>query len=120
MEPGANRTLIMICRACGVLALAAGIAYWMGYGIPLDVHMGLGALLVLALWALAFKSRAVQPGLSLVATMWGALVPILGFAQIMLPLGDAPWLLQILHVAAGVGAIGFAEVVAKRGMTAAN
>jgi hypothetical protein len=104
---------------CGLAAVGTGAAYWWGYDVPLHVHITVGAVVVLAVWGLAVTVRTHAAGLALTATMWGAIVPILGLTQVYMPLSDAPWLLQGLHVAAGLGALEFAELLARQGKTAA-
>jgi len=94
--------------------LGLGVAFWAGYDVPLHVHMAFGGLLVVALWGLAVQVRARAAGLALAAGVWGGVVPVLGMLQLLLSLGEDQWVLQGLHLAAGLGSIVLAEFLAKR------
>lgn len=111
--------LTMSARLSGLLALVLGAAYWGGFDIPLHVHMAVGLLLTLSLWGLA--ARVWTRGsalLAVVAWVWGIVVPALGLGQIhlsvYLPHAQSYWILHVLHVASGLGAIAFAEIMTKR------
>lgn len=106
--------LIFAARLSGLAALLLGAAYWLGTPVPLHAHMGLGGVLVAALWALAVLARRRAAGLALAASLLGAAVPLLGMMQIHLYLGEALGLLRLAHVAAGLGAISLAEMLARR------
>src|SRR5690606_28334452 len=82
----------------------------------IPVHMLVGLVLVLALWTLAaLAARAgVSPGLVALAIAWGAIVPILGLNQGRLLPGQAHWLIEVLHLLVGLGAIGQGEGLAAR------
>lgn len=106
--------LIMTSRACGLIAFATGAAYWMGRDAPLHLHMGLGVLLVCAIWGLSWAARTQAAGLALIATMCAALVPLLGLMQVYMPIGDSPAFLQAVHVVVALSAIGSAEALYKQ------
>ena len=76
----------------------------------------MGFLLVLGLWTLAaLAARAgAQPSLVALAAVWGLIVPILGLNQDRLLAGSAHWLIEVLHLLVGLGAIGQAEGLAAR------
>jgi hypothetical protein len=75
-----------------------------------------GFLLVFGLWTLAaLAARAgVQPSLVALAAVWGLIVPILGLNQDRLLTGSAHWVIEVLHLLVGLGAIGQAEGLAAR------
>jgi hypothetical protein len=107
----------MLVRACGLVLIVLGILFWTGNVLALvPVHMLLGLVLVLSLWVLAFIGlRAGAPvGQVVVAFVWGLVVPVLGLSQSSLVVGGAHWLIQVLHLAVGVGAIGLAETLGAR------
>ena len=106
-----------VLRVTGLVQLVLGIAFWTGNAeglIPL--HQLIGLLLVLSLWTLAaIAARAgVQPGLVALAAVWGLVTPILGLTQTRLLPGSAHWLIQVLHLLVGLGAIGQGEALAAR------
>lgn len=108
-----------LVRVCGVLALVLGLLFWLGDlpGSLIGVHMLLGVVLVLALWALAaLGARAgVSKGLVIAAVVWGLLTVWLGQAQTsLLPDFSVHWIVQVIHLAVGMGAIGLGESLAAR------
>jgi hypothetical protein len=102
----------MTVRGTGVLLLLLGIWIWTGRGDQaIPIHMLLGFLLVLGLWTLAFlAARArVATGLAALGFGWGLLAPLLGLTQENLVTGDLHWVIQVVHLLVGLGAIGIAE-----------
>jgi hypothetical protein len=113
----ATTTAQMLVRACFVVQLVLGGLFWTGNArglIPL--HQLVGFLLVFGLWTLAaLAARAgAQPGLVALAAVWGLIVPILGLNQDRLLVGSAHWVIEVLHLLVGFGAIGLAEQLATR------
>jgi hypothetical protein len=113
----ATTTAQLLVRACFVVQLVLGGLFWTGNArglIPL--HQVVGFLLVFGLWTLAaLAARAgVQPGLVALAAVWGLIVPILGLNQDRLLVGSAHWVIEVLHLLVGVGAVGLAEQLAAR------
>jgi len=105
----------MLIRITGVLLILLGLAFWAGRAINLvPLHMLLGLILVLSLWTLAgigFRAR-VGAGLAVFAVVWGLVVLWLGMAQrTMLP-GSSHWVIQVLHLLLGLGAMGLGESLA--------
>jgi hypothetical protein len=110
----AAQTLV---RASGVVQLVLGGLFWTGNALDLvPLHMLVGFVLVLGLWTLAaLAARAgVQPGLVAAAAVWGLVVPVLGLAQEQLLVGSAHWMIEVLHLLVGLGAIAQAEGLAAR------
>jgi hypothetical protein len=107
----------VLVRATGVIQLVLGLLFWTGNATGLvPLHMLIGFLLVLGLWTVAgLAARAgVQPGLVALAAIWGLVVPVLGLTQEELLPGSAHWLVQVLHLLVGLGAIGLSENLAAR------
>jgi hypothetical protein len=107
----------MLVRLCGLGLLTLGLLFWTGNARALiPLHMLLGLVLVLALWTLAgLAARAGAPiGLVVLAVVWGLIVPALGLTQTQLLPGSAHWIIQVLHLLVGLGAIGQAEGLARR------
>ena len=106
-----------LVRLSGLILISLGVLFWTGHALTLiPMHMLVGFVLVLSLWALAvLAARAgVHPGLVILAVLWGGLVPVLGLTQDRLLPGDAHWMIQVLHLLVGLGAIGQAEGLAAR------
>jgi hypothetical protein len=107
----------MLVRTFGVIQLVLGGLFWTGNALDLvPLHMLVGFLLVLGLWTLAaLAARAgVRPALAALAAVWGLIVPILGLNQDQLLVGSAHWVIEVLHLLVGLGAIGQAEGLAAR------
>jgi hypothetical protein len=113
----ATTTAQMLVRAVAVVQLVLGGLFWTGNALDLvPLHQTLGFLLVFGLWTLAaLAARAgVRPPLVALAAVWGLIVPILGLTQTNLLVGSAHWLIEVLHLLIGLGAIGMAEGLAAR------
>jgi hypothetical protein len=106
-----------LVRLSGLILISLGVLFWTGHALTLiPVHMLVGFVLVFSLWALAvLAARAgVHASLVALAIVWGFVVPILGLTQDRLLPGDAHWVIQVLHLLVGLGAIGQAEGLAAR------
>jgi hypothetical protein len=109
-------TLHMLIRFTGLIQIVLGLTFWTGIArnlIPL--HMLVGLVLVLALWVLAVL--AVRTGVNLgfvaLATVWGLIVLVLGVTQNQLLPGAAHWVIQLLHLLSGLGAMGLGDRLAR-------
>jgi len=95
--------------------IVLGLLFWTGNALNfIGLHMLLGMLLVLFLWALAIMAARSGTSLGLVALgiAWGLIVVTLGMTQNQLLLGDAHWVIKVLHLLVGIAAIGIAERLA--------
>jgi hypothetical protein len=113
----ATTVLQMLVRLSGLTLIVLGMLFWTGHALTLiPVHMLVGFVLVLSLWALAVLAArvGVHPAFVALAIVWGLIVPILGLTQDRLLPGDAHWMIQVLHLLVGLGAIGQAEGLAAR------
>ena len=113
----ATTVLQMLVRLSGLTLIVLGVLFWTGHALTLiPVHMLVGFVLVLSLWTLAvLAARAgVHPAFVALAIVWGLIVPILGLTQQRLLPGEAHWVIQVLHLLVGLGAIGQAEGLAAR------
>jgi uncharacterized membrane protein YuzA (DUF378 family) len=99
-----------------VIQVALGVLFWTGHADSLViVHIGVGLLLVLDLWAaVALGLRAGAPvGLALVALVWSVGMPAFGLIQTNLLLGSAHAVIQVLHLLVGFAAVGLVEALAE-------
>ena len=113
------KVLQMLIRLDGAVILILGLLFWSGNALSLiSLHIWLGLLLVLALWAVAILAlrAGVQPALPAVAIVWGLIVAIFGMIQTSLLPGSAHVVIQVLHLLLGVGAIGLGEALASRSL----
>ncbi len=108
--------LRILMRLSITVLLVLGILFWTGHAYALvQVHMAFGLIFVLGLWALAGIAAARGAPLPVVigAVMLGLLVLALGMTQTRLLPGDYHWLIRVLHLVLGMGAMGLAERLAR-------
>ena len=107
----------MTIRISGVILIILGILFWTGHALGLvSLHMLLGLILVLALWALAFiGARAgVGAGTVSLAIAWGIITIFFGIAQTSILTGSMHWVIQLLHLLVGLAAMGIGEGLAAK------
>lgn len=114
-------SLRMLVRACALVLVVLGILFWTGHAFAwINVHMLVGLVLVIALWALAGLALRVVPGLAAFGFVWGLVVLVFGMVQTSLLSGDAHWVIQVLHLLVGLSAVGLAETLGRRILAGAN
>jgi hypothetical protein len=115
------KTAVIVTRVLtsllGISLLTLGILFWLGRALTLlNVHMALGAALVLCLCflvVLGLRTRGSR-GFSLLVLGWSVLMPWFGVEQMRLLPGEYHWVIQALHLAVGVAAVGFGQLLARR------
>ena len=116
----AATALQWLIRLLAVVQVILGVLFWTGNALTfIPLHMLSGLLLVLALWVqagLALRG-GVHFGLPAFAVVWGVFVIVLGMTQFSILPGDLHWIIQVLHLAVGVAAVGQAEALARRTIT---
>jgi hypothetical protein len=113
----ATTTAQMLVRFCGIVLITLGLLFWTENALALvPIHMLLGLVLVLMLWTLAGLAARAGVNLALVAlaVVWGLIVPVLGMTQAGLLPGSLHWIVRIIHLLVGLGAIWQAEILAAR------
>ena len=106
-----------LVRLSGLILIVLGVLFWSGNALTLiPLHMLIGFVLVLSLWTMAFLAArsGVSPGLVALGFLWGLLVVVFGLTQDQLLTGDAHWVIRVLHLLVGLGAIGQSEGLAVR------
>jgi hypothetical protein len=106
-----------IVRLTGLIQIVLGVLFWTGNADSfVRVHIVSGVVLVLTLVALAVlaATAGVQPGFVALAIAWAVVVLVLGLTQEQIVPGPAHWIIQVLHLLLGLGAIGQAENLARR------
>lgn len=101
----------------GGLALILGLLLWSGNGYAYrNLHMALGVVVVLALWALVIIAlqRGTQRGLAATALVWGLITPVIGVLQVQLLPSSAHVIIQLVHLVMGAGAIALGNRLASR------
>jgi hypothetical protein len=108
----------IVARVIAVVQVALGIYLWTGRGDSLTlVHIAVGLLLVIDLWAaVALGLRSGAPtGLVVVALVWSVGMPVYGLVQTNLLPGDIHVAVQVLHLVVGLAAVGLVEALARVG-----
>ncbi len=72
-----------------------------------------GSVLVISLWVMGFFATRLKNGMSLGigAFILGFLVLIVGGAQQQILPGGSHWVIQVVHLLLGLGAIGMGEAI---------
>jgi hypothetical protein len=112
----AAHLLNVFIRVVGAAALVLGLAFWLGYGRSFTrLHMGLGAGLVIAMWALAgiVWRNAGRPALAAFAGAWGAVTLAFGITHGGLLPGPWHWVVAVVHLASGALTIVIGRTLAK-------
>lgn len=116
MRATANVLRILV-SAIGTILIVLGLLFWSGRAEALiSLHMLLGIVLVLMLWAVAVMAlmARVSQILALVALIWGLIVPILGVTQVRILPTSAHWIIQVIHLLVGLTAIALANILARQ------
>ena len=104
-------------RLSGIALIILGVLFWTGHALGLmQLHMGLGVVLVAALWVLAGtvgRAKGVS-GLVIVAAIWGFVVPAVGMLQLGWVPGEWHWTIRVLHLVIGMAAMGMGDQLGKR------
>jgi hypothetical protein len=109
-------TLLFIARLCALVLVVLGIGFWTDHWLSLiPVHMGVGVLLVACLFILGIIAAVVRStiGLAIGAIVWCLVVLWLGANQMELLPGSLHWIVQVVHLLVGLGALGFCERLAR-------
>ena len=104
----------MVLRTCVVLTLILGILFWTGNAADslVLVHMGLGILVVLSLWALGLAQALTKGGswgLAIGAVVLGIILAASGGTQDEILTGSLHWVIQGIHLLLGLSALGLGE-----------
>lgn len=114
---GAVTAVQMLIRLAWVALIVLGLAFWTGRALRfVPVHMLVGVVFVLLLWALAGLAAGarVRSRSTPLIVLWAALVLMLGLTQTRLMVGGAHWVIQVLHLLAGIVALLLAERLAAK------
>jgi hypothetical protein len=114
------RIAIMVLRFAVLVNLVLGVIFWTGNADSLQgIHIILGIIAVIALWTLGIMQglRGGSFGLALATFGVGFLLAFVGlFQKNWLPEATSSnhWIIQVIHLALGLAAIGLGEMVAGR------
>ncbi|MBV8068732.1 MAG: hypothetical protein JO270_02425 [Acidobacteriaceae bacterium] len=109
-----------LVRLLGLVLIVVGILLWTREDYTeslVRVHMQLGVALVLVLWIMAAIGIRARAGFGLVlgAVIWGFIVAVFGMSlRRLLGTSPSPEIYRVLHLLAGLVAIGLAESLGAR------
>ena len=106
-------------RLAGLIQITLGLTFWTGHALSfIPVHMIVGVVIVLGLWILAaLGARAGAPApLVVLAIGLGLVLPIYGVVHGRLLTGSLHWIVQVIHLFLGIGALHLADVLASYGL----
>jgi len=107
-----------VVRGVGLVLIVLGVLIWVGVASAIvPIHMLLGIVLVLALWATAYLAlqAGAKPVLPAIAAAWGLVVVVLGLSQGFILPDTGHVLIQVAHLVVGIVAIGLAEALVAAG-----
>ena len=107
---------LWVLRITGLIQIVLGLLFWTNNAFSLiPIHILVGFVLVLALWALAILAglAGVSRGPVVLALVWGLIVPIFGLTQSQILPGPAHWVIEVLHLLVGLAAIGLGARLAR-------
>lgn len=110
-------TFRILVRLSGLILIILGIIFWTGHALGLiSVHMVVGLILAISLWALAFLGArsGVGAGMVTLVVVWALVMLVFGAVQARLMPGSAHWVIQVLHLLIGIGAIGLGDRLGTR------
>jgi hypothetical protein len=113
----AVRIVRWLVRALFALMLLLGLLFWTGHAtalVPLHILLGLALVVCLIFLAAAALARRAPPALPVLLIVWALVLPVFGLAQGQLLTGGGHWIVQVLHLLLGAGAVGFSEALAAR------
>ncbi|HEY7893653.1 MAG TPA: hypothetical protein VIC24_02005 [Gemmatimonadaceae bacterium] len=110
-------TFRILVRLSGLILIILGIIFWTGHALGLiPVHMVVGLILAISLWALAYLGArsGVGAGMVTLVAVWALVMLVFGAVQVRIMPGSAHWVIQVLHLLIGMGAIGLGDRLGSR------
>ena len=106
---------VMVLRIAVIATLVLGIIFWTSNADNLiPIHMLLGIIVVLSLWAIGLTQGFMKGGsfgLAAATFILGLIIAIVGlYQQYWLP-GSAHWIIQDIHLLLGLSAIALGEMI---------
>lgn len=110
------RIIQWIAGIAGLGALTLGLLFWIAQIDLLNIHMLLGLTVALALLVLSIVMVATR-GLRLlgaIGIVYAFILPVFGLTQSGILIGSTHWLIQVLHLLVGLGALALAGIMGTR------
>ncbi|HEX8033672.1 MAG TPA: hypothetical protein VF510_07480 [Ktedonobacterales bacterium] len=97
----------LIARLALMAALLLGLLHWIFHISFINIHMGLGitgAVGLLTLGVVAVFTRGMR-WLGVGSIVYAVILPVFGMTQSRILPGNLHWLIQMAHLAVGIGAM---------------
>ena len=109
-------TFDWILRIAGSVALVLGLLIWTFQLDIVSLHMLFGLLVALALLVISILSALTRPlrVLGIVGIVYAFVLPLLGLNQETLLVGSLHWIIEIVHLIVGIGALALGGVMSTR------
>ena len=114
---GFDRMIRAVVGITGAFQFLVGVLIWVGVALPwIPVHMLVGLIFVLGLWALAFRAWREGAGsrIAAVTASWGVLILVFGMNHAQILRGENHWVIRLLHLLVGIAAMGMAGTLGRR------
>ena len=105
-----------ILRVAGTIVLVLGLLIWTLQLNIVSIHITFGIIVTLTLLVisiLATFARGLRV-LGIIGMIYAFVIPLLGLNQVRLLVGDQHWLIQVLHLLVGIGALALGETISRR------
>jgi hypothetical protein len=112
----AVRIIVWIGRIAGLGALLLGLLFWIANIDFISVHILFGLAVALALLALSIMmifNRGTRV-LGVTGIVYALILPVFGLRQAILLVGNIHWLIQVIHLLVGIGALALIQVMSTR------
>ena len=112
----AVRIIVWIGRIAGLGALLLGLLFWIANIDFISIHILFGLAVALALLALSivmFFIRGTRV-LGVIGIVYALILPVFGLRQATLLVGNVHWLIQVLHLLVGIGALALIQAMSTR------
>lgn len=105
-----------IIRLAGTVALVLGLLIWTLQLDVVSIHMLFGLLVALSLLVISLLSAFTRELrlAGILGIVYAFILPLLGINQETLLVGSLHWLIEVLHLLVGIGALAFAGVLSMR------
>jgi hypothetical protein len=105
-----------IIRLAGAVALVLGLLIWTLQLDVVSIHMLFGLVVALSLLVISLLSAFTRELrlAGIFGIVYAFILPLLGLNQETLLVGSLHWLIEVLHLLVGIGALAFAGVLSMR------
>jgi hypothetical protein len=105
-----------IIRLAGTVALVLGLLIWTLQLDVVSIHMLFGLVVALSLLVISLLSTFTRELrlAGILGIVYAFILPLLGLNQETLLIGSLHWLIEVLHLLVGIGALAFAGVLSMR------